>query len=340
MKDTILEAQNLDIGYTGGGRSKMQVIATGIQASLHSGEIVCLVGPNGAGKSTLIRTLAGMQPPLKGQVLIAGEPIQRLPPHRLARRLGVVLTEKVEVGNLNAYALAALGRHPYTDWLGNLDERDHAAVHHALEAVGALHLAQRSVMELSDGERQKIMIARALAQEPDVILLDEPTAFLDLPHRVEILQTLRELARTSHKGILLSIHDLDLALRSADALWLLPSGGPLQVGAPEDLVMGGAFEEVFGGHGVDFDPVSGSFKFKSAYRRALGLKGQGLVLIWTRRALERAGYLIRSESDISVEIQTVGRTHNWRITGLGTEKTCCSIYELLELLILPPDQGV
>ena len=210
-----------------------------------------LLGPNGAGKSTLMRTLAGMQKPLRGQVCLGKDDLHRLPPDQLAKRLAIVLTERVDVGNLSAYALVGLGRHPYTDWRGTLTANDEAIVRWALTAVGASELAARPLDELSDGERQKVMIARALAQEPQVLILDEPTAFLDLPRRVELMRLLVNLAYTTKRAILLSTHDLELALRVADRLWLLPTGGPLLDGMPEELALNGTLAAAFASEGVN-----------------------------------------------------------------------------------------
>ena len=227
----LLAARGLAIGYAPRRRPRVEV-AAGIDAELRRGELVCLLGPNGAGKSTLMRTLAGLQLPLAGAVDFDGGDLHRLAEDERARLLGLVLTERVAAGNLSAYALVSLGRYPYTGWDGRLSAADEEVVRWALGAVGAEDLAARSVDELSDGERQKVMVARALAQEPAVLLLDEPTAFLDLPRRVEIMQLLRQLAYDTGSAVLLSTHDLDLALRCADRLWLLPAGGPLETGAP------------------------------------------------------------------------------------------------------------
>ena len=177
-----------------------------------------------------MRTLAGLQKPLAGEVFLEDRDLHGLTESERARLLGLVLTERVDVGNLSAYALVALGRYPYTGWDGSLSPADEEVVRWAIDAVGARDLAARSVGELSDGERQKVMIARALAQEPAVLLLDEPTAFLDLPRRVEIVQLLRRLVGDSDRAVLLSTHDLDLALRCADRLWLLPLDGPCNWG--------------------------------------------------------------------------------------------------------------
>ncbi|MEP7291461.1 MAG: ABC transporter ATP-binding protein, partial [Chloroflexota bacterium] len=173
----ILQTDDLAIGY--GGRAP-QIVAEGLDLTLRPGELVCLIGANGAGKSTLIRTLAGMQAPLSGGVRLMGNDVHKLPANQLAQRLSVVLTERINPGLLTARTLVALGRHPYTDWAGRLTARDEAIVREAIAAVGATALAERQIGELSDGERQKIMIARALAQQPALMILDEPTAFLDL----------------------------------------------------------------------------------------------------------------------------------------------------------------
>lgn len=290
-KKIILQTEDLSIGY-----EPANVLAASLSVSLYAGELVCLIGPNGVGKSTLMRTLAGMQPPLSGRVLLMGDEIQSLAVHERARRLSIVLTERPNIGMLSGYALVALGRYPYTGWSGKLSAHDEAVVRWAVEAVGAESLALHSVDELSDGERQKILIARALAQEPALMLLDEPTAFLDLPRRVEIMQLLRQLARTTEQAILLSTHDLDLALRSADRIWLMAHDEGLQIGAPEDLVLSGAFEQAFRSEGVAFDIQTGSFHIDEQPRGEIVLNGEGIHALWTRRALEREGFIVREHA--------------------------------------------
>ena len=295
MPDPILVTEHLTLGYSQ-SRRPARIVTEDVNATLLPGELVCLLGPNGAGKSTLLRTLAGMQSPLGGSVRLMGEDVFRLDARELARRMSIVLTERVSAGSLSAYALVALGRHPYTDWTGRLRDEDEQIVRWAIDAVQARPLAGRSVAELSDGERQKIMIARALAQQPALMLLDEPTAFLDLPHRVEVMHILRQLAHEGGQAILLSTHDLDLALRHADRIWLLPPGGPLQVGAPEDLVLSGAFARTFTTSGLTFDLDSGSFSVVDGGARRIGLHGSGPQTTWTRRALEREGYHVTADA--------------------------------------------
>ncbi|MDZ8036091.1 ABC transporter ATP-binding protein [Nostoc sp. DedSLP04] len=342
MSNSILTTHNLTIGYKT-SRKTVRCVASDISVSLQAGELVCLLGPNGAGKSTLLRSLAGMQPPIVGEVRLLGENIYKLAPQELAKRLSLVLTEKVDVGMLSAYTLVTLGRYPYTDWWGNLTPQDEAIVHWAIKSVGAVHLAQRQVSELSDGERQKIMIARALAQSPIVMLLDEPTVFLDLPRRVEIMQLLRQLARETNQAILLSTHDLDLALRLADKVWLLTANGILHVGAPEDLVLSGAFTDTFKSEGVEFDVASGEFHLHTSHKGEINLIGEGIAATWTIRALQRVGFLVTrgaksftvedtTQTQISVEVISNSAQVLWRIANNNTVYTHHSLYEMIKFL--------
>jgi len=313
----LLETHDLAIGYSV-QRGQARVVAERINLRLHAGELICLLGPNGAGKSTLLRTLAGMQRPLRGQVRLLGADLHDLEPRELARRLSVVLTERIDVGALSARAVVALGRYPHTDWTGRLTPADETVITESLAAVGATPLANRLIGELSDGERQKVLIARALAQEPHLLLLDEPTAFLDLPRRVEIMSLLHRLARETGRVILLSTHDLDLALRSADQLWLLPPGGPLRVGIPEELVLAGALQATFPSPEVTFDPYSGHFKRRAPIHGHVELIGEGLAAVWTGRALEREGFVVNGRDDgdpttVRVEIHEHGGKPRWRI---------------------------
>ena len=331
----VLETHDLTIGYTA-PRQRDSVVAQDINVMLGAGELVCLLGPNGAGKSTLMRTIAGMQKPLGGHVTLSGADITALQPRQLAARLSVVLTDRPNVGLLNGYALVALGRHPYTDWTGRLSRCDEAVIRWAVDAVDAADLAERPVMELSDGQRQKFMIARALAQESELILLDEPTAFLDLPRRAEMMRLLRHLAAETGRAILLSTHDLDLALRSADMLWLL-ANGEMQVGTPEDLVITGAFENAFRGEGVRFDKETGAFSVGRKRGRTIVVHGQGIPHIWTQRALKRAGYTLESVDamnghvHIAPQISLSGDDEHptWHLHYNDDEMTYHSIRELL-----------
>ncbi len=333
MNDLVMHTHALTIGYT--NRQQSRSIAADITASLRGGELVCLLGPNGAGKSTLLRTLAGMQRPLEGTVTLGSQDVHRMDARTLARHISVVLTEQVNAGMLTAYALVALGRHPYTGWTGKLAAADEAVVQWALTAVSAGHLAHRFVHELSDGERQKVMIARALAQEPHLLLLDEPTAYLDLPRRVEIMGILRQLVHDGQRAVLLSTHDLDLALRMADAIWLMPQNGALQIGTPEDLVLSGAFERAFHSAGITFDAYTGAFKIRQDITGHIDLEGEGLGAVWARRALEREGFQVhQGPNGSSVHIKAFnghGRYH-WQLTQHNQTTELDSIQSLLEIV--------
>lgn len=333
--DSVLHTSALTIGYTV-PRQPPVVVARDLSLLLRGGQLVCLLGPNGVGKSTLMRTLAAMQKPLGGQVFLNGVDIHRVPARQVARLLSVVLTERPNVGLLNGYALVALGRHPHTDWQGRLTTQDVAMVRWAVEAVGAQDVADRPVLALSDGQRQKLMIARALAQEAQLILLDEPTAYLDLPRRVEVMHLLRHLAHTTGRAILLSTHDLDLALRTADQVWLM-AGGVIRAGSPEDLVLNGAFEAAFSSEGITFDPAAGTFRIRRETLATVMLHGQGLALTWARRALERAGCVIVPPDvpcDLCVQLEGDGTVaRGWVVDQQGQHAGQCLPFESLESLL-------
>lgn len=282
-----LEARGLAVGYRGAhGRRVLE----GLDLELRAGELVCLLGPNGSGKSTLLRTLAGLQPPLAGSLALGGRDAETLSAAGRARRCAIVLTERLELGNLTVRELAALGRHPHTGWGGRLGADDKDAVRRGLVEAGAWDLRDRLCDELSDGEKQRAMLARALAQEPALLLLDEPTAFLDLPRRVETMRVLRALARGRGRAVLLSTHDLDLAMRAADRLWLVSPSGALLTGLPEDLALAGSIGAVFDQGDVAFDPALGQFRIHGHPARRARVFGCGPEAFWTARALEREGY--------------------------------------------------
>ena len=285
----LLAADNLTIGYHSGRTTKP--VAGPLVLALHPGELVCLLGPNGAGKSTLMRTLAGLQPPLAGRLDLGSTPLADLGAGARARQLSIVLTDRVEASGLTVLELVRLGRHPHTGWLGGLSAHDEAQVQAALAATGTQAFAPRPVGELSDGERQKVLLARALAQDTPVVLLDEPTAHLDLPNRVALMRLLHRLARQTGKAILLSTHELDLALQAADRIWLLPAEGALRTGTPEDLVLSGSFAAAFAREGLAFDAATGTFALHAPTGPAVQLVGDGAAAFWTRRALEREGFV-------------------------------------------------
>ncbi|MBR0255633.1 MAG: ABC transporter ATP-binding protein [Bacteroidales bacterium] len=244
-REETIRLTGLAIGYT--TRHSVKTVCTGITETIFSGELTCLIGENGAGKSTLLRTLSGFLPPVSGEIILLGKPLRSYGERELSTIIGVVLTEKTNLQNMTVEELVGMGRSPYTGFWGRLSGEDRRKVGESLEMVGITGLRGRMVQTLSDGERQKVMIAKALAQETPVIFLDEPTAFLDYPSKVEILRLLGRLSRDFGKTIFLSTHDLELALRVADRVWLMSKPGRLQTGSPENLVI---------------DPETGRFNFE------------------------------------------------------------------------------
>ncbi|WP_342086615.1 ABC transporter ATP-binding protein [Dyadobacter sp. OTU695] len=300
----IVETRSLAIGYRSSGMGR--TVAVGLNIQLRAGNMVCLLGSNGAGKSTLMRTLSGLQPPLAGEIRIGDQLLGTLKPAELAQKLSLVLTDRIEAGNLTAREVVALGRTPYTGWLGSLTRDDNFKIAQSIEQTGITPLLGRHMHQLSDGERQKVMLARALAQDTPVILLDEPTAHLDLPNRVEMMRLLHTLARTAHKAILLSTHELDLALQTADELWLMHPDGSLLAGLPEDLVLNGAFEATFARSGFSFDRATGTFIIHQPIDNAqIYLEGPEGPLFWAKRALQRNGLGISRYRDAACLVRVV-----------------------------------
>ncbi|HET9505892.1 MAG TPA: ABC transporter ATP-binding protein [Hymenobacter sp.] len=327
-----LAARALTIGYPAARPPKP--VAGPLDFTLHPGELVALLGPNGAGKSTLLRTLAGLQAPLAGRLTIQEKDLATLGPAERARLLSIVLTDRVEAGGLTALELIRLGRHPHTGWLGGLSAHDEAQVHAALATTGTTAFATRRVAELSDGERQKVLLARALAQDTPVILLDEPTAHLDLPNRVALLRLLHRLARDTQKAILLSTHELDLALQAADRLALLTAEGALHLGTPEDLVLDGTFAAAFAREGLTFDAATGTFPLHAARGPAVRLVGEGPAALWTGRALARAGYTLAPGPGALAEltVSEANARYHWQLQGAGPSRTGTTVAALLAAL--------
>ena len=254
MNKTVI-LDHLTIGYQTKGNNK--VVAEHLDAAIHEGELTCLLGRNGIGKSTLLRTLSAFLPPLGGDILLHVDnqrpmPLTHYTDKQLSRLIGVVLTEKPDVRDMSIEELIGMGRSPYTGFWGRLSEEDHRIVDEAIELVGIGSLSGRYVHTLSDGERQKVMIAKALAQQTPIIYLDEPTAFLDFPSKVEVMQLLRRLAREQQKTIFLSTHDVELSLQVADCIWLMEPER-LNIGIPRQLADDGSLSRFIEHNGIQFN---------------------------------------------------------------------------------------
>ena len=242
MKEELcLKTEGLSVGYG----KEMAPLHVEINVSVQPGEFICILGPNGAGKSTLIKTLSGFLKPVSGDVWYGNTRIEKLSETNRSKKVSVVLTDRIAVQNLTVFELVALGRTPYTGFFGKLQKHDVELVHKAITEVGLAGYADKFLDKMSDGERQKAMVAKALVQETPFIILDEPAAFLDLPAKIEIMQLLRRLSREKKRGILMSTHDLEMALQIADKIWLLAQGRTLQEGVPEDLVLSNDFKCFF-----------------------------------------------------------------------------------------------
>lgn len=258
-KDIILQTSNLSIGYT--SKKAQTVIASAINLELSSGELVGLIGANGIGKSTFLRTITNVQPKLDGQININHKALENYSNLELAKELSLVLTESVASKNLSVFELVALGRQPYTNWVGNLSPRDIDMVTKALEQTNIGNLKAKKCFELSDGQLQKVMIARALAQDTALIVLDEPTTHLDMYHKAYILKLLQTLAKTTQKTVLFSSHEIDLAIQLCDRL-IVMTPNEVITDTPCNLIEKGVFETLFPKDLIQFDTSSGSFKVK------------------------------------------------------------------------------
>jgi iron complex transport system ATP-binding protein len=333
-----LIVENLSIGFR--ENNTEMVLASGMNFSLNPGELVCLIGPNGAGKSTLIRTLAGLQPSLDGSITLLNRPIASYSSRQIAQLVSLVLTTPVQVINMTAFDIVALGRHPFTNWLGHITNQDKKIVTQSIKAVGAEQFTHREITHLSDGERQKIMVARALAQQPKVMILDEPTAFLDFPNRVEILAMLHRLANKSDQAVLLSTHDLNLAISIADKMMIMDDMGTLSVGAPEDLIIDGSFEKAFNPAGtLNFNAFNGTFSLQHKNGLYFSVKAETELLeVWTTKAIERLGFQVNPTAEILIQATTKNDTPVWLLTIDNHEQRFESIYALLQYLRIIDDQ--
>ena len=254
--NTILETLNLTIGYK--SKKGTVVIAENLNLNLNSGKLISLIGANGIGKSTLLRTITGIQPPLAGNVLLNNRDINSYKSLDLAQNLSLVLTEKLPPSNLSVFELVALGRQPYTNWIDTLTQMDIDKIQQALELTQIEHLAQKKHYEISDGQLQKVLIARALAQDTPLIILDEPTTHLDLLHKVSLFKLLKKLTEETQKCILFSTHDIDLAIQLSDEMIIMTPELIVQ-DEPCNLISNGSFATLFKDEHIVFDAEKGKF---------------------------------------------------------------------------------
>lgn len=280
----ILQGEKIAVGYPKG--KDIHWVACDLSFALRAGQLACLLGPNGVGKSTLVKAIMGQNLAVEGQILFQGQPIQKLGAQKMARKVSVVLTDRISPGNLTVRQLVGLGRIPFTNWLGNMSEEDEKAVEEAIEATHIRYLQDKKVAELSDGQLQKTMIARALAQDGELMVLDEPTAHLDLVNRMEIMQLLRDIAHTQNKAILVVTHDLDIAVETADEFWLMTCGGTITTGTPEDLILSGSINQLLPDGRFYFSSSTGKIT-SYAPQDELPVDGPKEVVQWLELALRK-----------------------------------------------------
>lgn len=251
----MIRFENLSLGYDN------RTLIDSLSGEVCRGHLTALVGRNGTGKSTLLRAIAKLGEIRGGDILLAGKPLSQISPAEMATRVALVTTDKVRIANLRCRDVVALGRAPYTNWIGRMQEQDNAIVEQSLAAVGMSNYADKTMDRMSDGECQRIMIARALAQQSDIILLDEPTAFLDMPNRYELCTLLRKLAHEENKCILFSTHELDIALELCDSIALI-APPQLHILPTEEMVRSGHIERLFTTGIVNFNPETRTVSIK------------------------------------------------------------------------------
>lgn len=303
-----------------------------VNASIRENEMVALIGRNGIGKSTLLRTIAGLQPPTGGEIKLNGISVQKIGLKDMSRMVSYVSTEPVHGFRIRVDEIIALGRFPYSGWLGKLNEIDRQAISDAVQYTGIAGLLNKSIHEISDGERQKVMIARALAQDTPIIILDEPTAFLDLPARYEILRILNDLSIHNKKTILFSTHDLELAIDVADKLWVM-TGDEMFQGAPEDLLINNVFRNLFLSSPAEFDEKTLQFRFYREFSHRIRITGDDSLRALTQKSMERIGIGITgNDSDLVIKIDKRDDKHSWLFKDSHSEQLFNSVYDLVSYL--------
>ena len=259
MKQPILHTTKLTIGYSHGKTNT--IVQSNVNLSIDSGKLVALIGKNGIGKSTFLKTITGILPAISGEVFLQNQLLQTYTNETLAQELSLVLTEALPPSNLSVYEIIALGRQPYTNWLGTLTNEDQSKINEAISLTGISEFIHKKHYEISDGQLQKVMVARALAQDTSIIILDEPTTHLDLVHKVTLLKLLQKLTHETNKTILYSTHDLDLAIQLADEM-IVFTETEIFHDHPCNLIEKGVFEKIFSNESIQFDATTGKFKVK------------------------------------------------------------------------------
>jgi iron complex transport system ATP-binding protein len=325
----ILSFDNLEIGFVSGKHK--HILFPPARATAYEGELIAVIGKNGVGKSTLLRTIAGLQGLIEGELSVDGKSIKEYSRIQLSEKVGYISTEIVKVSNMKVYDLVSLGRYPYTNWLGSITRADHDIISESLIKTGMDGFSERHVTEISDGERQRAMIAMVLAQDAELMVMDEPTAFLDISSKFEIIHLMHELTTRRDKTIIFSTHDLSTALSHADKIWVLKETGLFE-GAPEDLMLEGTFNTLFDNSKVKFNAIDGSFNIRNVEKGQITVIGEGEKKYWTEKALIRAGYII-ADSGSSIVVESPSEQNPlWKCHKPDSFKEFNDIYDLLEFI--------
>lgn len=301
----VLKAKALTVGYD------KKTVVSNVDVDGLRGQVVCLLGPNGAGKTTILRTLSGLLAPIEGQVIINDNDINHIHKKELAKKLSIVLTKRISGGLMKVYEVVGMGRYPHTSYFGRLTDHDIELVFGALKTVNAADLADRYFEELSDGERQKVLVARALAQEPEVIILDEPTTHLDIRHRLELMEILKNLSHSKNITVILSLHEVDIAIKSCNQVLLVKDGQVLASGAPEEVVNEGLIKKLYSINQASFNHLLGSIEIANTTKPSvyvIGGNGHGAPIyrMLTKHGLGMVTGTIH-ENDVDYEIaRTIG----------------------------------
>lgn len=326
----MIQVKDLNIGYK--NNKERKIVKHGLSFSINEGELICLLGPNGCGKSTLLKTLSGLIPSLGGEIFIHKLNTQNIHIKEQAKLISLVLTDQINYSDLSVYEMVSMGRNPHTNFLGSLSEVDRTIIHNALNSVNLSNFAERSYLSLSDGEKQRVLIAKALVQDTPVIFLDEPTAHLDLPNRVEIMLLLHNLCLSTGKTIIISTHELELALQIAHRVILMDKENGIYIGIPEEMILNKNLQRIFETTSVQFNPFTGSFEMHHNPTKTVNIlsQGEGYYTYWTKRAFMRLGYEISSESKLTVIINE--RQKSWTIDSKEISEEFQSLSELLTSL--------
>ena len=319
----MLELKNLKIGYNG------TPLLEEINLTARSGQVVALIGLNGSGKSTLLRTIAALLPAIDGKIYLNNKNIANFSPKQLAKNIGFTNATQIPSQDLTVFDFVGLGRVPHTGFSGLLNDYDKKIIKEAIEITNINNLINRKLHTLSDGQRQKVSIARLIAQQTDILLLDEPTAFLDINAKIEIFYLFKEISRQTNKLIIFSTHDLQFAIEFADYIWLI-SGKELFSAIAEDLILNGIFSKNFSNKNIFFDNFTGNFTLKKGKKYKIKILNNSTKIryVWTLKALERLHFYEDDRTNLTVEILD----DKWLLSNKNEKKTFNNLNKILTFL--------